>query len=87
MTICPRCTSNYNKEQQVSEAITTPHGKGRSLRPRVAAATLGISISTLWTWNRERVDFPKGIRLSPRCTVFNEDSLLQWRDSQAHKGE
>jgi prophage regulatory protein len=74
-------------EQKVSEAITTPPGRGRSIRPSEAAATLGIGIATLWRWNRHRADFPKGIRLSPRCTVFNEDSLLRWRDSQAHKGE
>ena len=71
----------------MSEAIATPHARGRSVRPPAAAAILGIGISTLWKWNRERADFPKGIRLSPRCTVFNEDRLLQWRDSQAQKAE
>jgi prophage regulatory protein len=74
-------------EQQVSEATTAPSARGRSVRPKAAAATLGISVATLWRWNRERADFPKGIRLSARCTVFNEDSLLRWRDSQAQKTE
>lgn len=71
----------------MSEATTSAPVKGRSLRPPAAAATLGISVATLWRWSRDREDFPKGIRLSARCTVFNEDRLLQWRDSQAQKAQ
>lgn len=67
----------------MSETAAAPTTRGRSLRPKSAAATLGISVATLWRWSRERADFPKGIRLSARCTVFNEESLLCWRDSQA----
>jgi prophage regulatory protein len=72
-------------EQQVSNVTLSPSAGGRSVRPKVAAATLGISLATLWRWHRERKDFPRGIRLSARCTVFTEDSLLRWRDSQASK--
>ncbi|MBK6008812.1 AlpA family phage regulatory protein [Ramlibacter ginsenosidimutans] len=54
-----------------------------SLRAAQAAPFLGISLPTFWRWVREKPDFPKPIRLSPRCTVFDADALLAWRDARA----
>lgn len=57
-----------------------------SLRPRQAAEFLGIGESTFWRWAKERDDFPKPIKLSPRTTVFPLDKLTEWRDAQAQRG-
>jgi len=53
----------------------------QSVRPKDAAALLGIGPATLWRW-AHRPDFPKPIKLSPRCTVFAVDQLIAWRDAQ-----
>jgi prophage regulatory protein len=55
----------------------------KSLRPKIAAQFLGIGIATLWRWSRERDDFPKPRRLSTRCTIFDQDELIAWRDAQS----
>jgi len=56
-----------------------PH---RAARPKHAAEFLGVGVSTLWRWAKERADFPKPRRLSSRCTVFDMGELVAWRDSQ-----
>ena len=53
----------------------------QSSRPKTAAEFLGISKATFWRWAKERPDFPKPRRLSPRCTVFDSGELIAWRDS------
>ena len=53
----------------------------QSLRPKPAAQLLGIGVATLWRWSRERPDFPKPRKLSARCTIFDHDELLAWRDA------
>ena len=57
--------------------ITTP-----SLRPRQAALFLGISTATLWRWHAQRADMPRARRLSARCSVFDREELISWRDAQ-----
>jgi prophage regulatory protein len=52
----------------------------RSLRAAAACELLGIGRSTLWRWVAERHDFPRPRRLSARCTVFDRDELLAYRD-------
>lgn len=52
-----------------------------SIRPKAAAEFLGISISTLWRWAKQRDDFPTARKLSPRCTVFNAEELVDWRNT------
>jgi len=54
----------------------------RAARPKHAAEILGVGVSTLWRWAKERHDFPKARRLSSRCTVFDTGELVAWRDSQ-----
>lgn len=53
-----------------------------SLRARQAAEFLGIGEATFWRWVKERAGFPKGIKLSPRVTVFQRDELVAWRKAQ-----
>lgn len=57
----------------------------KSYRPKQAAEFLGVGIATIWRWAKERADFPKPIRLSQRCTVFDGGELLAWRDAQGVK--
>lgn len=53
-----------------------------SYRPKDAAKMLAISLPTLWRWVKEREDFPRPRKLSPRCTVFVGSELAAWRDAQ-----
>lgn len=59
---------------------------GQSLRPKQGAEFLGVGIATFWRWVATRQDFPRGRKLSARCTVFDADELKAWRDAQASKG-
>lgn len=52
-----------------------------SLRPKIAALYLGVSLATFWRYAK-RPDFPKPRRLSARCTVFDQSELIAWRDQQ-----
>jgi len=52
------------------------------LRPREAAAALGISERTLWTWSKTR-GLPT-IRLG-QTVRFPTAQLLEWIESQTHK--
>lgn len=56
----------------------------KSLRPKHAAELLGIGPATLWRWVNEKKaeGFPQPIRLSARCTVFDQDALIAWRDGR-----
>ena len=56
-----------------------------SLRPKQAAAFLGIGVSTFWRWCKERPGFPQPRSLSPRITVFDAGELATWRNSQGRK--
>lgn len=57
----------------------------QSFRPKQAAELLGVGTATLWRWAKERQDFPRPIKLSPRCTVFSAEALKAWRDAQGGK--
>lgn len=56
--------------------------QGQSLRPQQAADFLGIHVATLWKWSKARPNMPKPLRISTRCTVFDRDELLAWRNAQ-----
>lgn len=60
--------------------------EARSLRPQQAAQILGIGLSTLWRWAKEREDFPAPIKLGPRTTVWPLEKLVAWRDAQSSRG-
>lgn len=55
----------------------------QSARPKAAASLLGVGVSTFWRWVKERPDFPKPRKLSSRCTTFDVQELMAWRDAQA----
>ena len=54
----------------------------QQVRPRAAAAYLGVSAATLWRWHARRDDFPRGRKLSAAVTVFDLGELRAWRDAQ-----
>jgi len=58
-----------------------PPSPAQSLRAKQAAELLGIGLATFWRWAKERPDFPKPRKLSARCTVFDRDELLAWREA------
>ena len=47
------------------------------LRVAQVAKMVGIGKSTAWLWVKEN-RFPKTIKLSPRVTVWDEDTLNKW---------
>jgi len=57
----------------------------KSLRPKQAAEFLGIGLSTIWKWVKDKPDFPRPINLTPRVTAFDEAELVAWRDSHRAK--
>lgn len=65
------------KAQSVLAAIVSPQ-----LRPRQAAAVLGVSLATIWRWHALRPDFPRARKLSPSVTTFDALELQEWRDRQ-----
>ncbi len=58
-----------------------------SIRPKKAAELLGVSLPTFWRWAAQQHDFPKGRRLSARCTVFDTGELIAWRESKVKGGK
>jgi len=41
----------------------------------------GIAKSTIWLWVKQN-KFPKPIKLSPRITVWSEDSINEWMQNK-----
>lgn len=74
----PAITQGFNMSHSTSLTVAST-----SARPKVAAHLLGVGVSTLWRWVKEREDFPKARKLSSSCTVFDVQELLAWRDAQA----
>ena len=52
------------------------------LRPRQAAAMLGVSLATIWRWHANRADFPRARKLSRSVTTFDALELQAWRNRQ-----
>ncbi len=63
--------------RQKNAVGTPPRPSGKMLRAKDAAALLGIGESTFWKWVQEG-RLPKGIKLSPKATVWDEDGLRSY---------
>jgi predicted DNA-binding transcriptional regulator AlpA len=57
----------------------------RAVRPAIAAATLGIGLSTLWLKSSSDPDFPRPFKTGPRTTVFYEHELEEYLARCAEK--
>lgn len=55
-----------------------------ALRAKEAAAYLGIGISTLWRFAKEKPDFPKPRKIAPRCTAWMRADLDKFLESCAN---
>ncbi|MCA8435348.1 helix-turn-helix transcriptional regulator [Burkholderia seminalis] len=55
----------------------------RCLRPKAAAAKLGISVSTLFRYAKNDPAFPKGIKMSTACTLYRESELERYLSFRA----
>lgn len=53
-----------------------------SIRADLAASILGVSTATFWRWYKVRPDMPRAFKPSIRCTVWDRDELIAWRDAQ-----
>ncbi|WP_218510622.1 AlpA family transcriptional regulator [Variovorax sp. dw_308] len=54
----------------------------QKLRPTVASHLCGVSKATLLRWEKERADFPKPSRPTPRVTLYDRDKLIAFLDAQ-----
>lgn len=52
------------------------------LRPRDAAAYLGIGLSTIWRWAQINPAFPRSHKLASRVTVFYKSDLDAFLERQ-----
>ena len=75
-----------NPETQVQ---TGPHAGQQPqllpmfLRPRDAAAFLGVTPATLYRWARKNPDFPKPVKLGATASAWRRDELVQWGNMQS----
>jgi prophage regulatory protein len=46
--------------------------------PKWAAEMLDLSEATIWRWLKTRPDFPRPVKLSPGCTRFKLQDLLDF---------
>ncbi|MGH7563736.1 MAG: helix-turn-helix transcriptional regulator [Gemmatimonadota bacterium] len=59
----------------------------RYLRPREAAARLGLSRSSLWRLSRDPASgFPRPKRISPGAVGYDERELLEYMERQPSGG-
>jgi len=52
------------------------------LRPKDAADRLGISISSLYRWAKDRPDFPRIVKLGPRTSGWRAEDIDIWVSKQ-----
>jgi len=56
--------------------------QAKILRPKSAAAYLGIARSTLYRWEKSG-DFPPRLKLGPQAVGWRKSDLDAWLDRQA----
>ena len=71
--------------QSVEDLLNTPI-EGRLLRAREIAFRLGISIPTLYHWEKTE-GFPARIRLGPNSVAWKGDEVKQWLDDLAARND
>lgn len=58
----------------------------QKLRPVDASSLCGISKATLLRWEKERPDFPKPSRPTPRVTLYDRDKLMAFIELVGEQG-
>lgn len=77
-------TAADKKSKRRNEPVVLPDPLPPTLRPKQAAALLGIAESTFWAWQRERPDFRNQVRkrhLCARVVVLDTAEVISFRDS------
>ena len=46
------------------------------------SAHFGVTVGTIWHWNRTLPDFPNPMHLSPRCTRWDRKAIDIWAASR-----
>jgi len=54
----------------------------RYIRLKEVCLITAASQATIWRWVKTNPGFPRPIRLSPSCTVWNEAELLEWIENK-----
>jgi len=52
----------------------------RFLRARHASGILGIAVSTLWLWSKEKEGFPQPRKITPSTTIWLESELRAYME-------
>lgn len=65
----------------MQEKIRTSQPR-RSLRATQLAEIFGIGLSSVWRHVKNDPSFPRPIKLTPRCTVFDADEVAAWFESR-----
>ena len=72
--------------------MSNEHKRSRVIRLNQLASTptqngiLPVSPSTIWRWIAQG-EFPKGRKLGPKVTVWDEYEINQWIKNQSKEGE
>lgn len=53
------------------------------LSDRDLAKRYHITRNTVWRWQRERPDFPRGVKLSRNCTRWKVSEITAWEAAKA----
>ncbi|PNG46557.1 hypothetical protein WDL1CHR_04873 [Variovorax sp. WDL1] len=65
------------QRQRITTALTSSRvATHQKLRPNGASTLCGVSKATLLRWEKQREDFPKPARPTPRVTLYDRDRLL-----------
>lgn len=46
------------------------------------ATPAGVTVGTVWHWNRTISDFPKPLKISSRCTRWRKSEIEAWLESR-----
>lgn len=49
---------------------------------RQIAVPAGVTVGTVWYWNRTIADFPKALKISTRCTRWRKSEIDAWLESR-----
>jgi len=70
------------KKQESTVGINFHMSVRTLISARQGAKMTGVAESTWWEWARTFKDFPKPIRISPRCTRWDQAEIEGWLESR-----
>ncbi|MDO6584818.1 AlpA family phage regulatory protein [Salipiger sp. 1_MG-2023] len=67
----------YTQNPEVADALGVTY-----ISDRQVAERYGVSRPTIWAWVKTDDSFPKPTKLSPGCTRWKLDELLEWENAR-----